>query len=95
MKIQRNPPLLLLLLYSSTSLLITNISLFTSVYADENQCHHQYSTENNENELQSDFKKYTLTGLSHESYKKSGGYSDEEMFEQFIEIVESQTKYNY
>jgi peptidoglycan/xylan/chitin deacetylase (PgdA/CDA1 family) len=61
---------------------------------DENQCHHQYSTENNENELQSDFKRYTLTGLSHEAYKKSGGYSDEEMFEQFIEIVESQTKYN-
>jgi hypothetical protein len=60
----------------------------------ENQCHHQYSIENNENELQSDFKKYTLTGLSHEAYKKSGGYSDEEMFEQFIEIVESQTKYN-
>src|SRR5215204_3493602 len=94
MKIQRNPPLLLLLLYSSTSLLITNISLFTSVYADENQCHHQYSTENNENELQSDFKKYTITGLSHELYKKSGGYSDEEMFEQFIHIVESQTQYN-
>ena len=60
----------------------------------ENQCHHQYSTENNKNELQSDFKRYTLTGLSHEAYKKSGGYSDEEMFEQFIEIVESQTKYN-
>ena len=60
----------------------------------ENQCHHQYSIENNENELQSDFKRYTLTGLSHEAYKKSGGYSDEEMFEQFIEIVESQTKYN-
>ena len=60
----------------------------------ENQCHHQYSTENNENELQSDFNRYTLTGLSHEAYKKSGGYSDEEMFEQFIEIVESQTKYN-
>jgi hypothetical protein len=52
------------------------------------------SIENNENELQSDFKRYTLTGLSHEAYKKSGGYSDEEMFEQFIEIVESQTKYN-
>lgn len=60
----------------------------------ENQCHHQYSTENNENELQSDFKRYTLTGLSHEAYKKSGGYTDEEMFEQFIEIVEGQTKYN-
>ena len=59
----------------------------------ENQCH-QYSTENNENEFQSDFKRYTITGLSHEAYKKSGGYSDEEMFEQFIEIVESQTKYN-
>jgi peptidoglycan/xylan/chitin deacetylase (PgdA/CDA1 family) len=59
----------------------------------ENQCH-QYSTENNENELQSDFKRYTITGLSHEAYKKSGGYSDDEMFEQFIEIVESQTKYN-
>ena len=60
----------------------------------ENQCHNQYSTENNENELQLDFKRYTITGLSHEAYKKSGGYSDEEMFEQFIEIVESQTKYN-
>jgi hypothetical protein len=41
-----------------------------------------------------DFKRYTITGLSHEAYKKSGGYSDEEMFEQFIEIVKSQTKYN-
>ena len=59
----------------------------------ENQCH-QYSTENNENEFQSDFKRYTITGLSHEAYKKSGGYSDEEMFEQFIEIEKSQTKYN-
>lgn len=60
----------------------------------KNQCHYQYSTENNQNELQSNFKRYTITGLSHEAYKKSGGYSDEEMFEQFIEIVESQTKYN-
>ena len=58
----------------------------------ENQCH--YSTKNNKNELQSSFKRYTITGLSHEAYKKSGGHSDEEMFEQFIEIVESQTKYN-
>ena len=60
----------------------------------ENQCHYQYSTENKKNELQSDFKRYTIIGLSHEAYKKSGGYSDEEMFEQFIEIVKSQTKYN-
>ena len=60
----------------------------------KNQCHYQYSTENNQNELQSYFKRYTITGLSHETYKKSGGYSDEEMFEQFIEIVESQTIYN-
>src|SRR5919112_400014 len=37
MKIQRNPSLLLLLLFSLTSLLITNISLFTFVYAQENQ----------------------------------------------------------
>ncbi len=59
----------------------------------ENQCH-QYSTDNNKNELQSNFKRYTITGLSHEAYKKSGEYSDDEMFEQFIEIVESQTKYN-
>lgn len=56
------------------------------------QCH--YSTENNENGLQLDFKRYTVTGLSHEAYKKSGGYSDKEMYEQFIKIVESQTKYN-
>ena len=60
----------------------------------ENQCHHQYSTDNNKNELQKDFKRYIITGLSHEAYKKSGDYSDDEMFEQFIEIVESQTKYN-
>ena len=60
----------------------------------KNQCHYQYSTENNQNELQSYFKRYIITELSHEAYKKSGGYSDEEMFEQFIEIVESQTKYN-
>ena len=33
-----------------------------------------YSTKNNENELIS-FKKYTITGLSHEAYKKSGEYS--------------------
>ena len=59
----------------------------------ENQCD-KYSTENKKNELQSDFTRYTITGLSHELYKKSGGYSDDEMFEQFIEIVESQTKYN-
>jgi peptidoglycan/xylan/chitin deacetylase (PgdA/CDA1 family) len=59
----------------------------------ENQFH-KYLTDNNENELQSDFKRYIITGLSHEAYKKSGGHSDEEMFEQFIEIVESQTKYN-
>ena len=60
----------------------------------ENQCHNQYSTENKKNKLQSDFKRYTITGLSHEAYKKSVGYPDEEMFEQFIEIVKSQTKYN-
>ncbi len=59
----------------------------------ENQCL-QYSTDNNKNELQADVKRYTITGLSHEAYKKSGEYSDDEMFEQFIEIVESQTKYN-
>jgi hypothetical protein len=59
----------------------------------ENQCD-KHSTENKENELQSDFTRYTITGLSHELYKKSGGYLDDEMFEQFIEIVKSQTKYN-
>lgn len=59
----------------------------------ENQWY-QYLTDNNKNELQSNFKRYTITGLSHEAYKKSGEYSDDEMFEQFIEIVESQTKYN-
>ena len=58
----------------------------------ENQCH--YSTENNKNELQSDFKRYAITGLSHEAYKKSGGFSDDEMYKNFMEIVESQTKYN-
>ncbi|HSF01288.1 MAG TPA: polysaccharide deacetylase family protein [Nitrososphaeraceae archaeon] len=56
----------------------------------KNQCHH-YSDKNNENKY---FKKYTITGLSHEAYKNSGKYSDGEMYEQFIDIVESQTKYN-
>jgi peptidoglycan/xylan/chitin deacetylase (PgdA/CDA1 family) len=59
----------------------------------KNQCH-KYSTENNKNELHSYFNRYTITGLSHEAYKKSGGYSDDEMFEQFIEIGESQIKHN-
>ena len=54
----------------------------------ENKCH--YSTKNNENE----YLKYTITGLSHEAYKNSGKYSDDEMYEEFIDIVESQTKYN-
>jgi len=48
----------------------------------------------NENELQSEFKRYTINGVSHEEYKKYGGHSHEEIFEQFIEIIESQTKYN-
>ncbi|HSF51274.1 MAG TPA: polysaccharide deacetylase family protein [Nitrososphaeraceae archaeon] len=41
----------------------------------ENECH--YSDKNNENEY---FKRYTITGLSHEAYKKAGGYSDDEMY---------------
>ena len=38
--------------------------------------------------------RYTITERSDEAYKKSGRYSDNEMFEKFKEIVESQTKYN-
>jgi peptidoglycan/xylan/chitin deacetylase (PgdA/CDA1 family) len=57
----------------------------------KNQCHHNIPIKNNQNEY---FKKYTITGLSHEAYKNSGGYSDKEMYGQFIDIVESQTKYN-
>ena len=56
---------------------------------NENQCY--YSNKSNDDKY---FEKYTITGLSHEAYKNSGGYSDDEMYEQFIEIVESQTKYN-
>jgi hypothetical protein len=48
----------------------------------------------NENELQSDFKRYTITELNHEVYKKYCVHSGEEMIEQFIEIIESQNKYN-
>jgi peptidoglycan/xylan/chitin deacetylase (PgdA/CDA1 family) len=40
------------------------------------------------------FKEYRITGLSHEAYKNGGGYSDKEMYNHFIDIVESQTKYN-
>ena len=59
----------------------------------EIQCQH-YSNKNKDSVLQSEFKRYTITGLSHEAYKKSGGYSDDKMYDQFIEIVENQTKYN-
>ena len=59
----------------------------------EDKCQHS-SPKNNDNTLQSDFKRYRIAGLSHEAYKNSGGYSDKEMYGQFIDIVESQTKYN-
>ena len=39
----------------------------------EIQCQH-YSNKNKDSVLQSEFKRYTITGLSHEAYKKSGGY---------------------
>ena len=55
----------------------------------KNEC--PYSDKNNEDE---NFKRYTITGLSHEAYKKASEYSDEEMYGKFIDIVESQTKYN-
>jgi peptidoglycan/xylan/chitin deacetylase (PgdA/CDA1 family) len=55
----------------------------------DNEC--DQTTKNHKDEF---FKEYTITGLSHEAYKKGGGYSDEEMYKQFIDIVESQTKYN-
>jgi peptidoglycan/xylan/chitin deacetylase (PgdA/CDA1 family) len=60
---------------------------------NENLCQHS-SPKNNENTIQLDFKRYKITGLSHEAYKNSGGYSDEEMYEKFKEIVDSQTRYN-
>jgi hypothetical protein len=36
----------------------------------------------------------TLVGWSHDSEKKNNAYNDQQMFERFVEVVNSQTKYN-
>jgi peptidoglycan/xylan/chitin deacetylase (PgdA/CDA1 family) len=41
-----------------------------------------------------DTSKYSIVGWSHDSEKKSNAYNDQQMFERFIEVVNSQIKYN-
>jgi peptidoglycan/xylan/chitin deacetylase (PgdA/CDA1 family) len=41
-----------------------------------------------------DTNKYTIMGWSHDSEKKSNTYNDQQMFERFVEVVNSQDEYN-
>jgi peptidoglycan/xylan/chitin deacetylase (PgdA/CDA1 family) len=41
-----------------------------------------------------DTSKYSVVGWSHDSEKKNSAYNDQQMFERFVEVVNSQTKYN-
>jgi hypothetical protein len=41
-----------------------------------------------------DTSKYSIVGWSHDSERKSNVYNDQQMFERFVEVVNSQTKYN-
>jgi hypothetical protein len=41
-----------------------------------------------------DTSKYSIVGWSHDSEKKKNAYNDQQMFERFVEVVNSQTKYN-
>jgi peptidoglycan/xylan/chitin deacetylase (PgdA/CDA1 family) len=41
-----------------------------------------------------DTSKYSIVGWSHDSEKKNNAYNDQQMFERFVEVVNSQTKYN-
>ncbi|MDQ4012381.1 MAG: polysaccharide deacetylase family protein [Thermoproteota archaeon] len=38
--------------------------------------------------------KYSIMGWSHDSEKKNNAYNDQQMFETFVKVVNSQTKYN-
>ncbi|HEX5977252.1 MAG TPA: hypothetical protein VFY68_08245, partial [Nitrososphaeraceae archaeon] len=38
--------------------------------------------------------KYSIMGWSHDSEKKSNAYNDKQMFERFIQVVNSQNEYN-
>jgi peptidoglycan/xylan/chitin deacetylase (PgdA/CDA1 family) len=41
-----------------------------------------------------DTSKYSIVGWSHDSEKKKNAYDDQQMFERFVEVVNSQIKYN-
>jgi Polysaccharide deacetylase len=41
-----------------------------------------------------DTSKYSIVGWSHDSEKKNNAYNDQQMFERFVEVVNSQTEYN-
>ena len=41
-----------------------------------------------------DTNKYTIMGWSHDSEKKSNTYNDQQMFERFVDVVNSQNEYN-
>jgi hypothetical protein len=38
--------------------------------------------------------KYSIRTWSHDAFKKDNSYDNSEMFEKFVEVVNSQTKYN-
>jgi peptidoglycan/xylan/chitin deacetylase (PgdA/CDA1 family) len=41
-----------------------------------------------------DTKKYAIMGWSHDSERKSNAYNDQQMFERFVQVVNSQSEYN-
>jgi peptidoglycan/xylan/chitin deacetylase (PgdA/CDA1 family) len=41
-----------------------------------------------------DTKKYAIMGWSHDSERKSNAYNDQQMFERFVKVVNSQSEYN-
>lgn len=46
------------------------------------------------NSSECDTNKYSIVGWSHDSERKSYGYNDQQMLERFVEVVNSQSKYN-
>ena len=48
---------------------------------------------NSDNDVQ-DLNRYVLTGWSHDAYKKSKKYTNDEVYSKFIEVVNSQSNFN-
>jgi peptidoglycan/xylan/chitin deacetylase (PgdA/CDA1 family) len=45
-------------------------------------------------EYGTDYGKYSIIGWSHDSEREDNGYNDEQMLQRFIDVVESQSRYN-